>query len=76
MFMIFRLFRHSSPWVRWLVVGLVTAGGVALVVFGLMDHITILVVRGAILLVVAVLAGVRMLRPTRVSRGGGSGQFR
>lgn len=55
---------------------MVTEGGVARVAFGLMDHITILTVRGAILIVVAVLAGVRMLRPTRMSRGGRSGQFR
>lgn len=71
MFLMFRLFRNLSPRAAlWLIVAIV-AVGVVLVVYGLVDHSTILAVRGALFLVVAAVIGVRMWRRVRL-RGSGT----
>lgn len=66
MFLLFRLVRNSShPALKWVICALLAAFGVALIVWGLLDHSTGIALRGVLELVIV---GVVILR-VRSSRG-------
>ena len=70
MFFLSRLLRNSThPALTWGVVALLAGAGVALIVWGLLDHSPIIAVRGLLELVIVGLVLVRVLGP-RGNRGG------
>jgi len=68
-FIFYRLFRNASPRIRWLVGIALGAGGLALVVLGVLWHNPVLAVRGAVLLVGAGLVGWQIWRSPRFGGG-------
>jgi len=73
MFFLFRRIGNSQPpQLMWGILGLLFALGIGLIIFGLIDHNTYLVVRGAIELVIVAVIGASVVRSRRRSTGGGS----
>lgn len=73
MFFLFRMIRNSQhPQLMWSILGLLFALGIGLIIFGLVDHNTYLVIRGAIELVIVAVIGVSVVRSRRRSMAGGS----
>ncbi|MGH7640140.1 MAG: hypothetical protein ACREOL_04400 [Candidatus Dormibacteria bacterium] len=75
MFLFSRLFRRSGPLGRLIISLIVVGGGIALVVFGVVDHNTVILVRGAILLGLVVVIGGGSVWRSRVTGGGGPGRY-
>jgi hypothetical protein len=72
LFFLFRLVRNSShPALKWVIAALLVALGVALIGWGLLDHSSILAIRGVLELVIVAVFVLRVARPGRLRGGGG-----
>lgn len=71
-FLLFRLIRNSGhPALKWGLLALLSALGVGLIVWGLLDHSTILAIRGVVELVIVGVVALRLARPRNTPLGGG-----
>ncbi len=77
MFFLYRFLRSSShPLVKWGFLTLLTALGVGLIVWGLLDHNTIILIRGVIELVIVAVIYFRVFRPSGMRGGAGQDSLR
>jgi hypothetical protein len=73
MFFLYRLLRNSShPALKWGLMALLFAVGVALIVWGLLAESSILAIRGVLELVIVGVIVLRVVRLGRLRGGGGS----
>lgn len=75
MFFLSRFLRNSShPALRWGIAALLTAFGIALIVWGLVAHNTIIAIRGVLELLIVGYIVARVMRPRRTPGGGNAGR--
>jgi len=75
-FFFFRFLRNSThPALRWGIAALLGALGIALIVWGLVDHNTIIAIRGVVELLIVGYLLVRVYRPRRTPGGGSTGRL-